>query len=100
MAMGAMQQITALGTSTNMQTPNSSESTAAIDDLILHVKNASGASINVTITDPGLTPPAQPRVTRLLRFLRPRVRSSSTFSRRWPLLVPGSLRLPSVRLRL
>jgi hypothetical protein len=55
MAMSALKQIVATGTAAGLATPLSSETIAATDDLILHVKNASGSPITVTLTDPTLT---------------------------------------------
>lgn len=54
MALGAVQAITALGTTPNFQTPAATENIAGGRDLWLHVKN-SGSSGTVTITDPGAT---------------------------------------------
>jgi len=56
MAMGAVRNIIGTGVSANLQTPLSSESVAPVEDLTLHVKNASGSSINVTVVDAGFTP--------------------------------------------
>jgi hypothetical protein len=55
MAMGALQQITAAGVSAALATPLSTETVALNDDIILHVKNASGSPITVTLTDNTLT---------------------------------------------
>lgn len=55
MAMGAMKQIVATGTVTGLAAPGATETVAAIDDLILHVKTT-GTATTVTFTDPGLTP--------------------------------------------
>jgi hypothetical protein len=55
MVMGTMRQIVATGTISNMQTPGATETTAATDDLILHVKTT-GTATTVTLTDPGTTP--------------------------------------------
>ncbi len=55
MAMGAVQAITAAGVSANLATPLSTETVLPQEDLILHVKNASGSPITVTLTDPGFT---------------------------------------------
>jgi hypothetical protein len=56
MAMGAVQSITATGASANLQTPTATETVLPYDDLILHVANASGSAITVTLVDPGFTP--------------------------------------------
>jgi len=56
MAMGVVRQITLAGIASTLATPLSSEVVPAQDDLILHVVNASGSPITVTITDPGTTP--------------------------------------------
>ena len=55
MPMGALIQVTAAGASSNLQTPNSTETILATDDLVLHVKNGSGSAITVTVTDNSLT---------------------------------------------
>lgn len=55
MAMSAVQGITAAGVSAALATPLSTETVPPVDDLILHVKNASGSPITVTLTDPGFT---------------------------------------------
>lgn len=58
MAMGAVQAITGGtggGTSAALATPLSTETVLPYDDLILHVKNASGSPITVTVTDAGST---------------------------------------------
>jgi hypothetical protein len=56
MAMSALNQIAAVGTSAALATPLSAETILATDDLILHVKNAAGSSMTVTFNDYGLTP--------------------------------------------
>lgn len=58
MAMGAVQAVTGgtgSGTSANLQTPLSTETVQPADDLFLHVKNASGSPITVTLTDASTT---------------------------------------------
>lgn len=56
MALGTLQQIGSTGLAPAYATPNTTENIVQNDRLILHVKNASGGAITVTITDPGLTP--------------------------------------------
>lgn len=55
MALGAVQAVTGAGIVPSYATPSSTEQISPTEDLILHVKNGSGSSINVTITDPGTT---------------------------------------------
>jgi hypothetical protein len=54
MALAGVQAITGSITPA-YATPGSTEQISPTEDLFLHVKNASGGSINVTITDPGTT---------------------------------------------
>jgi hypothetical protein len=54
-ALGTVQQIVNTGLAAVYSTPNSSETIIPADDLILHVKNASGSAITVTLTDPTVT---------------------------------------------
>lgn len=56
MTMGALIPITGAGVATNLLAMAASETIQAIDDLILHVHNSSGSSVNITITDAGSTP--------------------------------------------
>lgn len=56
MALGAVQVVATTGLTPSYATPLSTEQIAYSDDQWLHVKNGSGGSINVTITDPGSTP--------------------------------------------
>ena len=56
MALSTVQAISAGGLNPAYATPNSSESIVPSDRQFLHVKNASGASMNVTVTDAGSTP--------------------------------------------
>lgn len=55
MALAGVQQVIPAGLNPAYATPLSSESIIPNDDLVLHVKNASGGSINVTLTDPTVT---------------------------------------------
>jgi hypothetical protein len=55
MAIPAQKQIVAAGTVSAMAIPLATETIAATDDLILHIKTT-GTATNVTFTDPGLTP--------------------------------------------
>jgi len=54
MALAGVQAITGSITPA-YATPSSTEQINPNEDLFLHVKNGSGGSINVTITDPGST---------------------------------------------
>jgi hypothetical protein len=56
MALGAMQTIVIGGLAPSYATPGSSENITPTDNLFLHVKNGSGSSITVTLTDAGTTP--------------------------------------------
>jgi hypothetical protein len=56
LALGTVQQVVAAGLNPTYATPNSSENITPNDRMFLHVKNASGAAITVTLTDPGYTP--------------------------------------------
>lgn len=56
MAMGSVLSIVATGVASNLATPLSTETVLPYEDLILHVKNASGSPITVTLVDPGFTP--------------------------------------------
>lgn len=58
MAMGAVQAVVGSGggTSAALATPLSTETVLPYDDLFLHVKNASGSPITVTLTDASVTP--------------------------------------------
>lgn len=56
MALGSVQQIVITGLAPTYATPLSTEQITPNDDLILHVKNASGSPVTVTLTDPGATP--------------------------------------------
>jgi hypothetical protein len=55
MALAGVQQVVGSGLNPVYATPLSSEVIVPNDDLILHVKNASGGSMNVTLTDPSVT---------------------------------------------
>lgn len=55
MALAGVQQITNAGIAPAFATPLVSEVIVPNDDLFLYVKNASGGSINVTLTDPSTT---------------------------------------------
>jgi hypothetical protein len=55
MALGPVISILATGVASNMQTPLTTETVLPSEDLVLHVRNASGSSINVTFTDAGRT---------------------------------------------
>lgn len=55
MAIPALKQITATGATSAMAIPLATETVAATDDLILHIKTT-GTATNVTFTDPGVTP--------------------------------------------
>lgn len=55
MAIPALKQITAAGITSAMAIPLATETIAATDDLILHIKTT-GTATNVTLTDPGSTP--------------------------------------------
>jgi hypothetical protein len=58
MAMGAVRAITGGtngATAANLLQPLSTETVQPFDKLILHVKNASGSVVTVTVTDPGTT---------------------------------------------
>lgn len=56
MALGVVQAVVAAGTTANLQTPLSSETVIPAEDLVLHVKNASGSAITVTMVDASKTP--------------------------------------------
>lgn len=56
MALATVQQIVSTGLAPAYATPLSTEQIQPNDDLFLHVKNASGSPITVTLTDPGQTP--------------------------------------------
>jgi hypothetical protein len=56
MALGTVQQVVAAGLAITYAAPNTTENIIPGDDLVLHVKNASGGAITVTLTDPTFTP--------------------------------------------
>lgn len=56
MPIGAMQSVSATGLNPTYAAPNATEQIVPNDRMFLHVKNTSGASITVTLVDPGLTP--------------------------------------------
>lgn len=56
MALLTTQQITAAGIAPAYTAVSSSDTVPADSSLFLHVKNGSGASINVTLVDSGVTP--------------------------------------------
>jgi len=56
MPLASLQSITPAGLAPAYATPNATEQIVPNDRQFLHVKNASGSSMNVTITDPGTTP--------------------------------------------
>lgn len=56
MALAAAQSVLTTGTTPAYATPLASENIAPAPNLFLHVKNASGSPINVTVDDAGVTP--------------------------------------------
>lgn len=56
MAMGPLRGITSAGLASSPATPLSTETILPQEDIILHVLNASGSPITVTLVDPGFTP--------------------------------------------
>lgn len=56
MALGAVQQITATGTTPSYAAPAASENLIPDSGLFLHVKNGNASPCVVTFTDPGRTP--------------------------------------------
>lgn len=58
MALGTVQAIVATGVTPVYATPLSSESITPGEDQFLHVKNASGGAVTVTLVDAGSTPGA------------------------------------------
>jgi hypothetical protein len=56
MAMGSVISVLATGSAANMQVPLSTETVLPSDDLVLHVRNASGSAVTVTVLDSSLTP--------------------------------------------
>jgi hypothetical protein len=87
MALATVQSITPAGLNPAYATPLSTEQIVPMDRLFLHVKNASGGSINVTLTDPSLTPAgsvatnpviAVPAAGERMIFLSPNLASPAT----------------------
>lgn len=56
MPLATVQQIVPAGLAPAFATPSSTENITPADDLVLHVKNASGSAVTVTLVDVGLTP--------------------------------------------
>lgn len=56
MALGAVQQIAAAGTTPSYAAPSASENIQPDSGLVLHVKNGNASPCVVTFTDPGRTP--------------------------------------------
>ena len=56
MALITATSLARAGTLVTLATPTTSDTIVADDETWLHVKNASGGAITVTLSDPGLTP--------------------------------------------
>lgn len=56
MALGAVQQIAAAGTTPAYAAPSASENISPDSGLFLHIKNGNASPCVVTFTDPGRTP--------------------------------------------
>lgn len=56
MALTTVQTVTLTGLNPSYATPSATEQVQPVERQFLHVKNGSGSSMNVTVTDPGNTP--------------------------------------------